>query len=191
MHCSLVNKFTLSKLIGLTALSFQFCLEDCCIWDNSWIHNLGSNVPRYLNLINKQMLCLRYGKGYTLGFMNFNHILYWWEWNFPKHTKKVLIPNLINEKIAFSFNQTRSIWMHAAVNSQLEQIRANFWKTTRTNTHLSCKPDICEKTAFSEKFSLEIDLSFLENVNALSNGRHVSSLRWNISWNPAGGLETR
>ena len=40
-------------------------------------------------------------------------------------------------------------------------------KQHKNNTHLNCKSDICEKTASSEKFRLEIDLNFLENMNVL------------------------
>ena len=40
-------------------------------------------------------------------------------------------------------------------------------KQHKNNAHLNCKSDICEKTASSEKFRLEIDLNFLENVNVL------------------------
>ena len=58
--------------------------------------------------------------------------------------------------------------VYAFENSQLQQIRANFWKKQhKNNTHLNFKSDICEKTASSETFRLEIDLNFLENVNVL------------------------
>ena len=70
--------------------------------------------------------------------------------------------------------------VYALVNSQLQQIRANFWKKKKTQ-NLNCKPDICEKTASFEKFRLEIDLNFLENVNAQIEDR----------LNSAGGLELR
>ena len=60
----------------------------------------------------------------------------------------------------------------ALVNSHLKQISANFWKKKHeTTTHLNCKPDLCEKTASFEKFKLEIELNFLENVNAQTEDR--------------------
>ena len=54
-------------------------------------------------------------------------------------------------------------------------------KQHKNNTHLNCKSDICEKTASSEIFRLEIDLNFLENVNALIVDRPLcyrSSIEW-------------
>ena len=70
--------------------------------------------------------------------------------------------------------------VYALVNSQLQQIRANFWKKN-TKPTLTCKPDIGKKKVSFEKFRREIDLNFLENVNAQIEDRP----------NSAGGLELR
>ena len=79
--------------------------------------------------------------------------------------QKMLISNSINEKKRV-FLESNAHWSRSY--SKLKLISG---KQHKTNTHLSCRPDIIEKTACSEIFRPEIDLNFLEDVNALIGNR--------------------
>ena len=79
--------------------------------------------------------------------------------------QKMLISNSINEKKRV-FLESNAHWSRSY--SKLKLISG---KQHKTNAHLSCRPDITEKTVCSEIFRPEIDLNFLENVNALIGNR--------------------